>query len=539
MYREFFGFAEKPFTLTPNPRFIFLSKTHREVFAHLLYGIRNHAGFIEVIGEVGTGKTTVLRALFEQLGGEGYRLAFIFNPSLSALELLRGINREFGLAADGLSPGELLAKLNEFLLHENDAGRTVVLVIDEAQNLAPAVLEQIRLLSNLETETDKLIQIVLVGQPELGHVLNRAELRQLSQRITVRYHLKELDFEDTQSYIAHRLSVAGCRQRTLFSADAIKKIYRRSGGLPRLINVLCDRSLLVAYVAEAPQVIGAMVTEAARELRRETLRSPRRHRRMFIAAAAALLGTVVMVLVVAIFFRSNPLPPVNPAVATSNPPIAFTLTSSFTRMSPEKGAAAGIDALLLLWGRDVSRREAGLTIPQALTRAAAASKLNLLRFRGPWSALRQLDAPALLELTLPGTTAIHYVALLAIDGDFARLEPPLAVTATVPVQELEALYAGQAYILWRNPLQLPIAGGHNMERGAVVALQRLLLDAGVYQGALHGRFDEATTTALVSFQQRRGLAADGQPGPQTLLALYQSSGRYGFPRLAIKTGGGQ
>ncbi len=539
MYREFFGFAEKPFTLTPNPRFIFLSKTHREVFAHLLYGIRNHAGFIEVIGEVGTGKTTVLRALFEQLGGEGYRLAFIFNPSLSALELLRGINREFGLAAEGLTPGELLATLNEFLLHENDAGRTVVLVIDEAQNLEPTVLEQIRLLSNLETETDKLIQIVLVGQPELGHVLNRSELRQLSQRITVRYHLKELDFEDTQSYIAHRLSVAGCRQRALFTPDAIKKIYRLSGGLPRLINVLCDRSLLVAYVAEAPQVSGTMVTEAARELRRESLRSPRRRRRIFMTVAAALLGLVVVVLAVNAYFRPSPQPPVPPTGAITNPQPAITPLPSFARMSPEEGAAVGFDALLLLWGRDVARREAGLAIPQALTRAAAASDLNLLRFRGSFNSLVQLDAPALLELKLPGITATHYVALLAINGNQARLEPPLALTATFPLEELKTLYAGQAYILWRNPLQLPLNDGDSMGRSAVATLQRLLAEVGVYQGDRHGRFDPATKSALSAFQQRRGLTADGQSGPQTLLGLYQSSGRYGFPRLAGRTGGEQ
>jgi len=209
MYCHYFGFREKPFNITPNPRFLYLSKNHKEAFAHLLYGINSHAGFIELTGEVGTGKTTVLRTILEQLDDDSHRTAIILNPCLSALELLRNINREFGIAHEGLENGALLEELNRFLLQENRAGRTIVLVIDEAQNLAPAVLEQIRLISNLETESDKLIQILLAGQPELNTLLARAELRQLAQRITVRYHLLPMDFEDSSSYIRHRLQVAG------------------------------------------------------------------------------------------------------------------------------------------------------------------------------------------------------------------------------------------------------------------------------------------------------------------------------------------
>jgi len=209
MYNEFYRFTRKPFNITPNPDFLFLSDNHKEVFAHLLYGIQNHSGFIEVTGEVGTGKTTVLRTLLNQLDTEDYRLAFVFNPALSALELLQTINREYGVNSASSSRSELQAALNAFLLAENRAGRTVVLVIDEAQNLQAEVLEEIRLLSNLETETDKLVQIVLVGQPELAATLSRPDLRQLSQRITVRYHLKPMSAADTTEYINHRLRVAG------------------------------------------------------------------------------------------------------------------------------------------------------------------------------------------------------------------------------------------------------------------------------------------------------------------------------------------
>lgn len=266
MYLDFYGFKEKPFTITPNPRFLYLSKNHKEVFAHLLYGIQEHSGFIAVTGEVGTGKTTVLRTLLGQLDDDAYRLAFIFNPCLSALDLLRSINREFGIDAEGASNSDLIHALNAFLLAQKNEGRTVVLVIDEAQNLEPSVLEQIRLLSNLETDTDKLIQIVLVGQPELNQLLGRNELRQLNQRITVRYHLDKMDFEDTCDYIGHRMRIAGGSHHTVFNPTALKKIYRYADGFPRLINILCSRALLVGYAEGCREVSPRMIASAIDEL---------------------------------------------------------------------------------------------------------------------------------------------------------------------------------------------------------------------------------------------------------------------------------
>lgn len=321
MYLDYYGFSEKPFTITPNPRFLFLSKNHKEVFAHLLFGIEGRCGFIEVTGEVGTGKTTVLRTLFNQLDDDSYRLAFIFNPSLTATELLRSINREYGIDADGASNDALLCVLNAFLLAENAAGRTVVLVIDEAQNLEPAVLEQIRLLSNLETETDKLIQIVLVGQPELAQVLEKPELRQLSQRITVRYHLQAMDLEDTGAYIRHRLEVAGGRD-IRFADRAVKRIYRYSRGLPRLINVLCDRALLVGYTEDARIVSPAMVSRAIGELRRQKFiePAPRRYWPFF-------LGLVLLFLTMGLFF------------ALSSPPSAAGAGDALRAIGPRSAGA--------------------------------------------------------------------------------------------------------------------------------------------------------------------------------------------------------
>jgi len=266
MYLDFYGFSETPFSLSPNPRFIFYSKTHKEAFALLLYGINGHFGFIELTGEVGTGKTTILRTLLSQLDEEKYRTALIFNPKLTAIDLMASINREFGIPCESSNIADLLGELNWFLLRENSAGRTVVLIIDEAQNLSPELLEQVRLISNLETDTDKLIQIVLAGQPELGRLLERPELRQINQRIALRYHLHPLDREDSAAYIDHRLALAGGSDRASFSGWALRWLYHYSRGTPRLINILCDRALLVAYTEDRRKITARTVALAFRDV---------------------------------------------------------------------------------------------------------------------------------------------------------------------------------------------------------------------------------------------------------------------------------
>ncbi|MDA8414406.1 MAG: AAA family ATPase [Desulfobacteraceae bacterium] len=267
MYCEFFGFSEKPFTITPNPQFIYLSEHHREAFAHLLYGIDSHAGFIAMTGEVGTGKTTVLRTLLTQLDPEKYCSALIFNPCRSGEQLLANICREFGVNPEERNGFGYLDALNNFLLEQHEAGRTVVLVVDEAQNLTPDVLEQVRLISNLETERDKLIQIVLSGQPELDTVLQRHDLRQLNQRITVRCRLAPMDMRDTAEYIRHRLKVTGCRIPSLFSVGAVRRIYRFSRGVPRLVNVVCEQALVMAWTQENSSVTPAIASRVIAGIR--------------------------------------------------------------------------------------------------------------------------------------------------------------------------------------------------------------------------------------------------------------------------------
>ena len=262
---DYYGLKEPPFTITPNPRFLFFSPRHREAFNHLLYGIRDGKGFVQITGEVGAGKTTLCRAMLEQLG-ENYSTALILNPVLDADQLIKAVGMEFGLDVHGMDRLETVSAINRFLLHELEVGRDAVLIIDEAQNLSPALLEQVRLLSNLETDARKLLQIVLMGQPELRDRLNEHGLRQLRQRITVRYHLGPLKLAEVAEYVQHRLTVAGASGVPTFSRAAIWRIYCYSKGLPRLVNAVCDKCLLAGYVQRQDEIKYSLVGKAIDEL---------------------------------------------------------------------------------------------------------------------------------------------------------------------------------------------------------------------------------------------------------------------------------
>ena len=269
MYNDFYGFHEAPFNITPDPRFLFFSDKHREAFNHVLFGIRERKGFIQITGEVGAGKTTVCRAILAELG-PSYKTALILNPMVTATQMIRTILSELGLEPKKQDRTEYLEILNRFLLEQAGQGNDVVLLIDESQDLEPELLEQVRLLSNLETDQRKLLQIVLIGQPELREKLNRKELRQLRQRITVRYHLAPLNRFETERYIVHRLRVAGAENgRPKFSPWALRTIHKYSGGVPRLINAVCDKALLYGYVNATYELRARAVRQAIRELEGE------------------------------------------------------------------------------------------------------------------------------------------------------------------------------------------------------------------------------------------------------------------------------
>lgn len=265
MYLEYYGLTEPPFDITPNPRFLFYSAKHREAFNHLLYGIRERKGFVQLTGEVGAGKTTLCRAMLEQLDGQ-FSTALILNPVMSANELMQAIAMEFGLKVNGLDRLNTVNVINQFLLHQVEQHKDTVLIIDEAQDLTDDLLEQVRLLSNLETDNRKLLQIVLMGQPELRDRLNNHKLRQLRQRITVRYHLMPLSRFEVSHYIQHRLEVSGAKGAPYFTRPALWRVHGYSKGIPRLVNALCDKALLAGFVQQTDRITWSMVGRATREL---------------------------------------------------------------------------------------------------------------------------------------------------------------------------------------------------------------------------------------------------------------------------------
>jgi len=269
MYESFYGLKENPFRMTPDPKFLYLGTDHKEALAQLWYGVRENKGFIVMTGEVGTGKTTLLHSLLARLNGNGtIKTALLFNPKLDVNDFLQYILRDFGVKVHKGSKGDHLQALHKYLLETYENNGKVVLIVDEAQTLDPELLEELRLLSNLETSKSKLLQIILVGQPELNTTLSRPEFRQLKQRINLRYHIPPLSFEETKGYIERRLIIAGAKE-PLFTKRALKEIYQKSGGIPRLINILCDNALLSGYAADLKTVDEALVKEVAKDLRLE------------------------------------------------------------------------------------------------------------------------------------------------------------------------------------------------------------------------------------------------------------------------------
>jgi general secretion pathway protein A len=297
LYLQFFDLNEAPFSLTPDPAFVYLSAAHRDALAHLLYGVGQGGagGFVQLTGEVGTGKTTLCRCLMEQVP-ENTQIALILNPLVTPQELLATICEELGLETVGITHSNkaMVDALNHYLLAQHTQGRRVVVVIDEAQNLSPEALEQVRLLTNLETTKDKLLQMVLLGQPELRQLLQRQNLRQLSQRITARYHLMPLGQDESHAYVRHRMKVAGA-SRNPFGQPALRALYQRSAGVPRLINIIADRALAGAYAKESHTVSARLVHEAANEVQPSETRV-RNNQRTWVVAGAAAAALIVITL---------------------------------------------------------------------------------------------------------------------------------------------------------------------------------------------------------------------------------------------------
>ncbi len=542
MYESFFALKEKPFALTPNPRFLFLSKTHNEVYAHLIYGIESRAGFVEVTGEVGTGKTTILRTLLSHLDESKYRVAFIFNPKLTAFELLRNINREFGVDDAGASNPDLIHALNAFLLAENEAGRTPILVIDEAQNLSGEVLEQIRLLSNLETEDDKLIQVILVGQPELRHHLSDHSLRQLNQRIAVRYQLRPLNREETASYILHRLNIAGRPDGNLFSAAALKRVFACSGGIPRRVNLICDRSLLTAYSEERGVVSARDVNQAVKELAGMGEGAQSNFEMPWKALTFAAVAVLVMLIgfFLASPFSSDPeeaLVRTQPAQAVEQKtpskiePVTqdATLQETLQVVEPDS-LIASCNALFATWDiaplpNDFSSR--GFDFDEVFSLRG----FKLARLAGDFETLSKFNVPLLVPL--PEEKGGGYLAVLgrAAEGMWS-VAPAYQGRDTLSAAELNSLGMQMALVPWVDFASIGYVAVPGVKGDNVRRLQYLLGLSGCAGVSTSGRFDPSSIQCVKGFQRQHGLIVDGLVGPRTMILLYQQVGTYKMPSLS-------
>ena len=583
MYLEHFKLTERPFSITPDPRFLYMSARHREALAHLLYGLGESGVFVQLTGEVGTGKTTICRCLLEQVP-ENVDIALVLNPKVTSTELIATVCDELGIEypADNTSIKSLTDVLNRYLLDAYARGRRTVLIIDEAQNLSADVLEQVRLLTNLETSTQKLLQVILIGQPELRTLLARDDMRQLSQRVTARYHLDPISRDEADAYIKHRLQICGTTQ-TLFNKRAIDRIQQLSGGIPRLINVLCDRSLLGAYVEGKAQVDPKVVKKAAHEVLAEAERTPEGGGGLrwiaagltvlVLAALAAVLqpwkqqtGVVVVAPVTeqavpAGSMRREKLPvaavvkpvaePVErlpevvverlPEVVVEVEPDEMVVPEAEQQPQPETRSLASLLAdtdssnyraawteLLALWS---------VVLPESVKPDFCdfAKQYGLLCMveQGNWNTLRQFDRPVILQLVAADGRRVP-VVLQHLDDSVAEV---------IIGRELYRLDSRQVENSWYGDytvlLQVPPGGRLYLrvgDHGPVVSWlrQQLELAQGVSITAPDPlSFDFALQKQVLAFQRAHGLVADGIVGKNTMIHLNTASGREGVPRLLM------
>ncbi|MFQ5674085.1 MAG: AAA family ATPase [Nitrospinales bacterium] len=594
IYEDFFGFSEKPFDLTPDPKYLYLSPTHKEVMAHLVFGLQENTGFIKIIGEVGTGKTMISRSFLSQLHAD-FNVAYIFNPCLNSLELLQTINAELGVRSDSDSRKELTDILNRFLLEERKRGHRVVVIIDEAQDLDPRVLEQLRLLSNLETTTEKLIQIVLIGQPELDRLLARDELRQLRQRITINWELRPLNREESRRYIEHRLNVAMGKGKVKFTRPATDLIFRYSQGIPRMINVLADRALLIAYTMNTKKIGVRVIRLAADDAGGFSLATPPWQMLWKVALpVAAVAGLLVYMLNdvsipdfgaapaggrdIKQFIRENPLdvsdpgglipakdagvavpetvaetPPSPPAAPSAVPPPAVT-PSSVATPSPSTVADGG--SLEISQSDKLVTYLSSLSLMESKVEAVKwvleswglvsgnlvgldesvfenlASDYQLLQYEmtGNFQGLSAFNYPAILEITLPNAQGTKYLALISIKGDRGVFGSVDRIE--MPLSTLEPLWNRKAIILWRDFENLPPLIRRGYRGKEVLWLQKNLRQLGFFKGREAPVFGPKTRQAVIRFQRHNGIKDDGNFHVESKVMLYNLLSIYPTPKLA-------
>jgi len=566
MYTSFFGLTEKPFAITPDPRYLFLSERHAEALAHLLYGIDDAGGFVQLTGEVGTGKTTMVRSLLSQLPAHA-DVALILNPRVTPEEFLVAIADELKLEVPPEARGSVKALvdlLNEFLLEAHARGRRVVVIVDEAQQLSAEVLEQVRLLTNLETETRKLLQVILVGQPELRDVLARNDLRQLAQRITGRYHLDPLSRAESAAYVRHRLKVAGATT-DVFSQRSINELHRLARGVPRLINVFADRALLGAYTYGHHRVTVPLVRRAASEVHGRTI-SPRwlpwslgalaivgltvfavglssmRSSRAPAAAAAPKAATVAAPAVAVPATATAPAATAAPAaaspapssgvaaVAAKAPPAAPTVSEFVAQHAADTGTDAAFARLFALWNASFDPHGA------RPCEQAVAQGLECLAEKGTLAQLKLFNRPAILSLvTADGTE--HQVVVSSLDDTSARIEAGTA-TLTADLLDLQRWWYGPFLVLWRPPVPMARLLKPGMRGAEVRWLRQGLASARGEANPAAGSdvYDKELEQRVQEFQRSHRLGVDGIAGEQTQVLLDALIGAPGAPTLRTRGG---
>ncbi|HEU5339579.1 MAG TPA: AAA family ATPase [Sulfuricaulis sp.] len=542
MYLQYFGLHENPFSIPPDPQYLYLSRGHQEALAHLQYGLSEAGGFVQLTGEVGTGKTLLIRALVERLP-EGVDVALILYPVLTVSEFVAAICDELRVPYPGESTSlkQLIDALNAHLLRTHAQGRRTVLIIDEAQNLSREVLEQIRLLTNLETTKQKLLQIILIGQPELSNMLAQQDLRQLAQRITARYSLAAITHDETRYYIAHRCRVAGAR-RLLFKYSALHHAHVLTGGIPRLINILCDRALLGAYTHGENMVDVRIIKRAAKELGSGAI--PRRR----VIPWKLVTGSALAVVLAVSFWYGWPRwiqpsstvetnAPAAPSAASSAAPEATT-AAAVTVASDEANAAttlpkthAGIEVALVnpeartdtdtamknlfdRWGMDYASLRGATGCERALK-----AGLHCIYQTGTWNNLRKHNRPAVIELQDSSGTK-HHVLVSALAADKVSLVMG-GLSQEFAVQDVGRLWFGKYLLLWKPsvPKQEILRLG---DRGEDIVWLRDALAR--YRGEpltanAKDVFDRDLQAQLMQFQSRHSLASDGVVGQVTLAKL--------------------
>ncbi len=570
MYLNHFNLTEQPFSITPDPRFLYMSARHREALAHLLYGLGEGGGFVQLTGEVGTGKTTICRCLLEQVPDD-VDIAVVLNPKVTAIELIATVCDELGIEyEEDASIKTMIDILNRYLLDAYARERRTVLIIDEAQNLSADVLEQVRLLTNLETSTQKLLQIILIGQPELRDMLARDEMRQLAQRVTARYHLDPIGRDEANAYIQHRLQICGC-SKNLFTDKAVDRIQKMTDGIPRLINVLCDRALLGAYVEGKTEVDQDIVTRASREVLAETRGEPQRQRSLWPAALLLLA-----IFTAGLFYayqepvqqwlanagitgpaEQQPSPAQQPAASVPELPVvpeqapvavpaetpAEAVVTGPAGDEVTASADTSLDALLAdadsTWYRAAWRElfgdwrvELPDTVKPDFCDHAAEYGLYCLLGQGDWDTLRRYDRPAVLTLLKEDGTRTQ-VYLSSLDKTVAGITIA-GESHEIPVEQVAKYWYGN-YVLFVQAAP----GGHLFlkqgSRNADVEWLRSRYEQvrGIRLPTEDPQFFDAILHHhIVEFQKERGLLADGIVGKNTMLNLNSYFRRPDTPRLA-------